>query len=147
MAQYCHTSGQGAILQGLLHPSASQATLARQATNRFEKCCSMHCPLPSCSQQQRRQLQVTRKVSIDRCIRTWLVQVEKAKRSEQTVAVCVFEVRTTPEGSRRLLLAQRPNEGLLAGKHTPALARALAGTRMPPASLIGKADGPRRHLP
>lgn len=45
-------------------------------------------------------------------------QVEKAKRSEQSVAVCVLEVHATSdakEPSRQYLLVQRPKEGLLAG--------------------------------
>lgn len=46
-----------------------------------------------------------------------IAQVEKAKRSEQTVATCVLEVRTPSggPGSSQLLLVQRPKDGLLGG--------------------------------
>jgi hypothetical protein len=46
-------------------------------------------------------------------------QVEKAKRSEQSVAVCVLEMHgpgDSKKPSRQYLLVQRPKEGLLAGE-------------------------------
>lgn len=46
-------------------------------------------------------------------------QVEKAKRSEQSVAVCVVEVpgaSASKCSSCQYLLVQRPKEGLLAGE-------------------------------
>ena len=49
---------------------------------------------------------------------SWLPQVEKAKRSEQSVATCVLEVRVRDGGASapsQLLLVQRPESGLLAG--------------------------------
>lgn len=47
------------------------------------------------------------------------IQVEKAKRSEQSVAVCVLEMCGSGDAkvpSRQYLLVQRPKEGLLAGE-------------------------------
>ena len=47
------------------------------------------------------------------------IQVEKAKRSEQSVAVCVLEMHgpgNSEKPSRQYLLVQRPKEGLLAGE-------------------------------
>ena len=44
-------------------------------------------------------------------------KVEKAKRSEQSVATCVLELRTADSGAEpQLLLVQRPEKGLLAGE-------------------------------
>ena len=43
-------------------------------------------------------------------------KVEKAKRSEQSVAACVLELRSADAGAEpQLLLVQRPEKGLLAG--------------------------------
>lgn len=49
-------------------------------------------------------------------VMTYPGKVEKAKRSEQSVAACVLELRTADTGAEpQLLLVQRPEKGLLAG--------------------------------
>ena len=75
------------------------------------------CVPPKFSMWQRRQSAAVG----DATSTVGLEQVEKAKRREQTVAICVFELHTPTQHSRQLLLAQRPKDGLLAGAHMSAL--------------------------
>ena len=90
------------------------------------KVCTVHQP-PDCAQCPiRRQCQAYAEVEEHRVaggdpadapsVMAYPGKVEKAKRSEQSVAACVLELRSADSGAEpQLLLVQRPEKGLLAG--------------------------------